>query len=348
MRTLHYGLIISLFSSNLYSQNVGIGTNAPLQKLHIFNGASGNTAPTFPPLLIESATNAYINIVTPASAEKGILFGHAGNNSSGGMIYNNTSFTNGLQFRTGGNTTRMAIASNGFVGIGAISNLEYILDVNGRMRVRSGGDNTVSAGIWLNNHSQAEAAFIGMEDNNYVGLYGVGAGWRFSMNIGSGALKINGSEGAAGQVLHSNGSGSAASWKSLTNVLYSNTVMVESPFTIQITESSPERDIGLQHTFSLSGPAKVLVSITVPTYNFCNFCGPADLTVGLYVNDVVTIDFYVQVPNYGKQTLSGNKLLSLGAGTYTLKAKASVEGPDVNTGAAAGALGNMIVQIIPQ
>jgi hypothetical protein len=48
------------------------------------------------------------------------------------------------------------------------------------------------------------------------------------------------------------------------------------------------------------------------------------------------------------ESISGSKLLTLSAGTYTLSLKASVDGDDTNVGAANTAPGNMIVQIIPQ
>jgi hypothetical protein len=100
----------------------------------------------------------------------------------------------------------------GYVGIGN-NNPAYQLDISKRMRIRSGGNNSVTAGIWLNNNANTEAAFIGMEDDTHVGFYGNdGAGWKFSMNTQTGALKVNGTEGTAGQVLTSNGAGSPPGW----------------------------------------------------------------------------------------------------------------------------------------
>lgn len=96
------------------------------------------------------------------------------------------------------------------MGIGN-SNPVYLLDISNRMRIRSGGNNSVSAGLWLNNNANTETAFIGMEDDTHVGFYGnTGAGWKFSMNTQTGALKVNGTEGAAGQILTSGGTGAPA------------------------------------------------------------------------------------------------------------------------------------------
>ncbi len=99
---------------------------------------------------------------------------------------------------------------NGNTGIGN-SNPAYQLDISNRMRIRSGGNNSLSAGLWLNNNANTEAAFVGMEDDTHVGLFGNGgAGWKFSMNTQTGALKINGAEGTAGQILASGGTGAPA------------------------------------------------------------------------------------------------------------------------------------------
>ncbi len=106
---------------------------------------------------------------------------------------------------------------NGNVGIGN-SNPGYKLDINNRMRIRSGGNNSVSAGLWLNNNANAETAFIGMEDDTHVGFLGIGTGWKFGMNTQTGALKINGTEGQAGQVLTS--AGGASSYWGYTNSHY--------------------------------------------------------------------------------------------------------------------------------
>ena len=94
---------------------VGIGKNNPTNSLHISNGASG-TAPftnQFTPLVVENADHTYINIISPATSETGILFGKPDNAASGGIIYNHSDNLNGLQFRTAGNITRMELYPDG-------------------------------------------------------------------------------------------------------------------------------------------------------------------------------------------------------------------------------------------
>ncbi len=81
------------------------------------------------------------------------------------------------------------------VGIGT-NTPAYKLDVNGRMRVRTGtlGNNSTSSGIWLEDYRTGiNRAFVGMQDSIRVGLYGTGAegvGWGFSFNAVSGNVDI--------------------------------------------------------------------------------------------------------------------------------------------------------------
>ena len=100
------------------AQNVGIGTPAPLSKLHVFSGASGATPFAFSPLVVESNGHTYINLLSPSANETAILFGQPGSAANGVLMYNNTSTPNGFQFRNNGNLTRMTITNNGNIGMG--------------------------------------------------------------------------------------------------------------------------------------------------------------------------------------------------------------------------------------
>jgi hypothetical protein len=100
---------------------------------------------------------------------------------------------------------RFRITKDGNVGIGA--NPGYKLDVFGRSRFRQNVGETGpsnSAGFWLfQNGPQADRAFVGMENDNSVGLFGNnGAGWGLVMNAQTGNVGI-GTSSAAGR-LHVN------------------------------------------------------------------------------------------------------------------------------------------------
>ena len=86
----------------------------------------------------------------------------------------------------------MRIKGNGAVGVG-ISNPSFVLEINGRSKIHSGGNNGNSAGIWLNNNANTVAAgFIGMENDNSLGFYGTGTpnGWGLVMEISTGNVGI--------------------------------------------------------------------------------------------------------------------------------------------------------------
>jgi hypothetical protein len=93
--------------------NVGIGTTTPSSKLYVYQGASGAT-PSLGPVNIESNTNAYISLLTPNTAESGLVFGDPESYAVGSLVYNHA--TDKLNINVGG--ANPVTITSGNVGIG--------------------------------------------------------------------------------------------------------------------------------------------------------------------------------------------------------------------------------------
>lgn len=184
--------------------------NTAIGEASLRNNGTGNdnTALGLQSLYQNSTGNGNVAIGSQAllwnvtGSENTAIGDGAGVNASNGNLTNATAI--------GANSTVdcsncMVLGSNGFfsqvnVGIGT-SSPAFLLDVAGRMRVRSGtGINT--AGIWFNNNANTNvAAFTGMFSDSYVGLYGTGSGWGFLMNTQDGRVAIGTDAPATGYKL---------------------------------------------------------------------------------------------------------------------------------------------------
>lgn len=181
------------------SGNVGIGDSTPAASLTVGNGdkfqVSGSRGDV-------TFTDDLASITFPAADATNApmiqMFDSGTANSNRMVIAHSSAFTDwGLQYQDAGD--EFHFLSNGVdvmnVDLGnqrvGIGNVEpgYLLDVGGRMRVREGGG---SAGIWFYQSTPAnDRAFLGMEDDTTVGLYGgTGAGWEFVMNTTTGFVGI--------------------------------------------------------------------------------------------------------------------------------------------------------------
>ena len=110
--------------------NLGLGTSFPEQPLHVLKGSSGNTdADASSIAIFEDDANAYLTILTPSFAERGIIFGDNLNNIDAGVIYNGAN--NRMDLRTNGNASRITIDSDGDVGIGTATPTSRLHVANG-------------------------------------------------------------------------------------------------------------------------------------------------------------------------------------------------------------------------
>jgi hypothetical protein len=117
--------------NNYFAGNVGIGTDAPDQKLHVLRSSAGTvTADVNSVAAFEGGGGApvHVNIISANDQPGGIIFGNPSDNQSAYMYwhYNNRALTlataaaNGyIQFFTGNGLEAARITSTGNVGIGA-------------------------------------------------------------------------------------------------------------------------------------------------------------------------------------------------------------------------------------
>jgi hypothetical protein len=177
---LAFALNVSLVIT-LSGQDVGIGTSSPDYRLHVC-GTNSSLLKIDNTSALNTDINADLFFKTGQFYTAGIkTIGTSSNTARLGL------FTYALA-NSGGLLERMSILDDGKVGIGTITP-GFILDVNGRIRLRSGGG---SAGLYLMNAANTtNNAFIGMYNDQYVGLFGGnGAGWDFVMNTTNGNIGI--------------------------------------------------------------------------------------------------------------------------------------------------------------
>lgn len=82
-------------------------------------------------------------------------------------------------------SAQLAIAQN--VGIGTNTPIVK-LDVAGRLRLQQNGQQT--AGIFFDGTIAPQRSFIGTIDNDHVGIFGAGAGWKFAFNVTNGYVGV--------------------------------------------------------------------------------------------------------------------------------------------------------------
>ena len=344
-------VIIPLAFYTAEAQNIGIGIATPRAKLHVLAGASGNINP-YSPLVIESNSNTFINLLSPDANETALLFGKASDAAHGAINYNNVSTPNGLQFRTNGNSIKMVIRNDGNVGIGNINPnapLAFPPSLGKKITLYPGGTGDVGFAVQGNlfqmysDNPNADIAF-GFDQ---AGIFTE----RFRMKA-TGAFVVNGNAGSAGQVLQSNGVSTIPSWTSPTNLLYNNTVLLINAPNVNLTAFGDVALPGLTYNFTANSNAKVIVNFSLYAYApECFACDPTFLEIYINLDGVRQYTFKKDVVNsYERsETFSGTTLFQVPAGAHTISITASkILGPMVVVGQYGERSSVAVLQIIPQ
>ncbi|HUR11978.1 MAG TPA: hypothetical protein VM012_11440 [Flavitalea sp.] len=171
---------------------------------------------------------------------------------------------------------------------------------------------------------------------------------RFRMR-GNGTFLVNGNAGSPGQVLQSSGEGNPPTWSQPTNLLYSNTIFLDNTTQIPLTTSDFVPIPGLNHTFTVTGNAKVLITFTVMTASgACIGCGSSTMYIDINLDGNLNNNRFIEtVANGAVHSFAGTTLLTVGAGTHTIQFLGSRSGSDGYMGHPSQA-SHAVLQIIPQ
>jgi hypothetical protein len=144
----------------------------------------------------------------------------------------------------------------------------------------------------------------------------------------NGAFVVGGNGGQPGQVLTSTGAASPT-WSSGTNTLYNNTVAVTDGNALTLTTANGFVALpGMTYNFSVGGNAKLFLSYSIPVATVsCAFCGNSVVFVDVKINGNRNSRNEWDVPNGAFNTLSSSKVISLGAGNYSVQLSGSAIGP---------------------
>lgn len=163
-------------------------------------GLEGNDNPEVA-LSFAALIGKKISLYRGATGDAG--FGVFGNELRINSDNNAAAITFGYDNLTNGFTERMRVTGAGNVGIG-YNTPAFKLDVNGRMRLRHGGE---GAGLWFNKNDETQGTFIGTYDNTNFGIWGPGAvgSWKFLFDGSDGVLRVGTTKKAAGYLVNVGG-----------------------------------------------------------------------------------------------------------------------------------------------
>jgi len=154
------------------SQNVGINTTTPATQLHIRSDFE---------IIRMQGESPHLTFVAPDGGFRGYVMNY---------------YDSWMEIGTTGNypilfspsqTTVARFTPDGYLGIG-IDNPLFRLDISGRIRIRHDGN---TAGIWFGaSNLLSTPAFIGMNSDQHLGLYGDPIGWGVLTNTATGNTRL--------------------------------------------------------------------------------------------------------------------------------------------------------------
>lgn len=169
------------------AQDVGIGTLSPDHRLHV----AGNTSTL---LKLDNTSALNTGVMSEMYFKTGTHYTGALKTIGNGTVTSRLGFFTYAVTNPTALLERMSIMDDGNVGIGTNSP-GYLLDVNGRMRVRNGGGSNTAGIYFMDDANLVNRGFVGMYDDNTIGFYGAnGGGWGLTMSTSSGDVSIVGGQ----------------------------------------------------------------------------------------------------------------------------------------------------------
>lgn len=197
---------------------------------------------------------------------------------------------------------------------------------NNNYRIKMGialdGGGAGSAGIMQS--GGIGALHMGANNKNLLQLNGTGNFIDFT-NV-SGGLRINGSAGNTGEVLTTNGQGSAPVWSPGTNFIYNNSYKKSSlSFSNVGGAGNPSLVVvpDLAQLISVSRKVMALVSWNYTAYsNPCAFCGNSSLFTSIRFNGNLVHQLDEDIANGTRKTQTGSVIVFLDPGNYNVEVTA--------------------------